>query len=186
MGRVLNRKTAGATVAAAVIAAALAVSLHFVRARPASPLEAGRAAPDFDIAALGFDGRVRLAELKGHPIVLGVLDTRWPAFLDAVEGLERTNRALRRRGLAVVGVFIDTDAEAALDFVLSQPLTFTPAHDPDARVIGPGYGRPRAPELVVIDAGGKIVARSTDVAAWRTAAFRKALEPFVEPEKPGL
>ena len=39
---------------------------------------------------------------------------------------------------------------------------------------------------MVIDAAGKVVARSTDVAAWRKAAFRKTIEPFVEPEKPGM
>lgn len=169
------------------LALALAVSFYFFgRSRPASPLNTGVPVPDFDIPAIGFDGRVRLADLKGHPVVLGVLDTRWPVFLDAVEGLERLNRALRRRGLAVVGVFIDPDVQAARDFVASQPVTFTPAHDPGGQALRPGFGQPRAPELVVIDASGKVVARSTDVAAWRTPAFRKTIEPFVEPEKPGL
>ena len=163
------------------------MSFFFVGAPPASPLVMGAGAPDFDLAAIGFDGRVRLAELRGKPIVMGIVDTRWPVFLDVVEGLERQNRALRRRGLTVVGVFIDDDARAPADFVATHPeLTFTPAHDPGARGIAPGYGRPLAPEIVVIDAAGNVVARSTDVAAWRTTAFRKTLEPLVEAEKPGL
>lgn len=157
----------------------------FDRSRPRSPLPAGGPAPALDVAAIGFEGRVRLADLKGHPIVLGVLDTRWPAFLDAVEGLERLNRALRHRGLAVVGVFIDPDARAAREFVASQPVTFTPAHDPGGEALRPSFGRPRAPELMIIDAAGTIVARSTDVAAWRRPAFREKVEPYVEPEKPG-
>jgi peroxiredoxin len=170
-------------------AIAIAVSLafyFFAAARPASPVEVGRPAADFDLAAVGFERRVRLAELKGKPIVLGIVDTRWPAFLDAVEGLERQNRALRRRGLAVIGVFVDQDAAAPIAFVGAHPVTFTPAHDPGGDAIAAGYGRPKAPELVVIDTTGKVVARSTDVRAWRTAAFRKTLEPLVEPEKPGL
>ena len=183
---VLNRKRAAATLAAAAIAIALALSFYFFgRSRPASPLEEGGLAPGFDLPAIGYDGRVRLADLKGHPVVLGVLDTRWPAFLDGVEGLERLNRALRHRGLAVVGVFIDPDAQAAREFVAAEPVTFTPAHDPGGHALGPAFGRPQAPELVVLDASGKVVVRSTDVAAWRKPAFRKTVEPFVEPEKPG-
>ena len=137
---------------------------------------------------LGFDGRVRLAELKGSPIVLGILDTRWPAFLDAVEGLERLNRALRRRGLAVVGVFVDADADGGpATFVGAQPVTFTPAHDPDAQAHRPQVtAGPRLRSSWSSTASGNVVARSLDVAAWRTAAFRKTLEPYVEPEKPGL
>jgi peroxiredoxin len=182
----LSKRKAAAAVAAAVIAVALAVTFIFVaRSRPASPIKAGAAAPDFDLVALGYEGRVRLAELKGRPIVLGLIDTRWPEFLDAVEGLERTNRALRGRGLAVVGVFLDRDPAAALEFIGAHPVTFTPAHDPDGTATGPRYGRPRASELVVIDSAGKIVARSLDVAAWRTAPFRKTIEPLLEPEKPG-
>jgi peroxiredoxin len=184
---ILNQRRVAAILVAAVIAIALAVAFHFFgRWRPASPLAAGDPMPDFDLAAIGFEGRVRRADLKGHPVVLGVLDTRWPEFLDAVEGLERLNRALRRRGLIVVGVFIDPDVQAARDFVASQPVTFTPAHDPDGQALRPGFGQPRASELVVIDVSGKVVARSTDVAAWRKPAFRQTIEPFVEPEKPGM
>ena len=176
-----------ATLVAAAIALALVVSFHFFgRSRPASPLGAGDSMPDFDLPAIGFEGRVRRADLKGHPVVLGVLDTRWPEFLDAVEGLERLNRALRRRGLAVVGVFIDPDVQVARDFVASQAVTFTPAHDPGGQALRSGFGQPRAAELVVIDASGKVVARSTDVAAWRKPAFRQTIEPFVDPEKPGM
>ena len=183
---ILNQKKVTAALVAAAIAIAMAVAFHFFgRSRPASPLAAGDVVPDYDLAAIGFEGRVRRADLKGHPAVLGVLDTRWPAFLDAVEGLERLNRALRRRGLSVVGVFIDPDVQAARNFVASQPVTFTPAHDPGGQALRPGFGEPRAPELVIIDASGKVVSRSTDVAAWRKPEFRKTIEPFVDPEKPG-
>ena len=184
---VLNRRRAAAILAATAIAIALAISFYFFgRSQPASPLAEGGLAPDFDLPAIGFDGRVRLTDLKGHPVVLGVLDTRWPAFLDGVEGLERLNRALRHRGLAVVGVFIDPDVQAARDFVASKPVTFTPAHDPGGQALAPAFGQPEAPELVVLDPSGKVVARSRDVAVWRKPAFRKTVEPFVEPEKPEL
>ena len=177
-----------AAVAAGVIAVGAAVAFHyFGTSRPASPLKVGGPAPAFDLPAIGFDGRVRLADLKGKPTVVGILDTRWPRFLDAVEGLERLNRALRHRGLAVVGVFVDPEVERPASFVARYPeLTFTPALDPGGKGTAAGYGRPAAPEIVVIDVRGTVVARSTDVAAWRTAAFRRTVEPFVEPEKPGL
>jgi peroxiredoxin len=182
----VTRKAAASGVIATLIAIALVVSFYFVRAPLASPLTVGAPAPDFDLTAIGFAGRVRLSELRGKPIVLGIVDTRWPDFLDVVEGLERQNRALRRRGLTVVGVFIDDDAKAPTDFVAAySEVTFTPAHDPGGRTLAAGYGRPLAPELVVIDARGNVVARSTDVAAWRTAAFRKTLEALVDPERPG-
>jgi peroxiredoxin len=179
-------RTAAGLAAAAVAVAAIVAFYYFAASRPATPFAVGGPAPAFDLPAIGFEGRVRLADLRGKPIVVGILDTRWPEFLDAVEGLERLNRALRRRGLAVVGIFIDQDAEAPRAFAARYPeMTFTPASDPDGNGIAAGYGRPRSAELVVIDTSGKVVARSTDVRAWRTVAFLKTIEPLVEPEKPG-
>jgi hypothetical protein len=166
------------------IAAAVAF-LYFTAARPASPLPMGAAIPPFDLPALGHEGRVRDTDLRGHPVALGFLDTRWPDFLDAVEGLERLNRALRRRGLVVMGVFVEEDPEAAREFVRTQPVTFTTVHDPGARAIAGAARPPSAPEIVVL-VGGRAVSRSTDVAAWRQAPFRSTFDPYLEPEKPGL
>ena len=168
------------------MAAGLAVAFHyFARSRPSSALRVGAELPEFDLPTLGHDGRLRTADLRRRPAAVGILDTRWPAFLDAVEGLERLNRALRRRGLAVAGVFVDDDPAAAREFARTQPATFTTAHDPGAQAIAPGQGPPAAPELLIV-VDGRVVVRSTDVAAWRTPAFRATFEPYLEPEKPGL
>jgi hypothetical protein len=169
---------------ALAVAGGLAVAFHYTaRARPASALRVGSTLPEFDLPTLGHEGRVRTADVRRHPTVLGILDTRWPNFYDAVEGLERVNRALRGRGLLVVGVFVDEDPAAAREFARTQPATFTTAHDPRAAALAPRDGPPAAAELLVV-VGGRIVVRSTEVAAWRTPAFRASLEPFVEPEKP--
>jgi hypothetical protein len=167
------------------VAAALGVAFHYAaRSRPSSPLRQGAELPSFDLPALGHEGRVRAEDLRRHPAVVGLLDTRWPAFLDAIEGLERLSRALRFRGLVVVGVFVEEDAAAAREFIRTQPVTFTTAHDPGARALLAGQGPPAAPELVVV-VGGRIVSRSTDVGAWRHPPFRATVEPYVEPPKPG-
>ena len=170
------------------MAIAAVLAFQFLAAtRPAAPFAVGDLAADFDLAPVGFEGRVRLSDLRGKPVVLAILDTRWPSFLDAVEGLERLNRALRRRGLAVVGVFVDADAAAPKKFVADYPeLTFTPAIDPGGHGTAAGYGRPQAPELVIIDREGRIAARSTEVAEWRKRGFQSRVAPYVEPEKPGL
>jgi hypothetical protein len=173
-------------VGALLVAGGIGLAFQYVaRSRPASVLRAGAPLPDVDLPTLGHEGRLRTADLRRHPAVVGLLDTRFPDFLDAVEGLERLNRALRARGLLVAGVFVDEDPQAALVFALSQPATFTTAHDPRAAALAPGQGPPAAPELLVV-VDGRIVARSTDVAAWRTPAFRATIEPYLEPQKPGL
>ena len=101
-------------------------------------------------------------------------------------GWSGLNRALRRRGLAVVGVFIDPDVQAARDFVASQPVTFTPAHDPDGQARRPAMDSRGPPSSWSSTCPARSSRARLDVAAWRKPAFRQTIEPFVEPEKPGM
>lgn len=122
-----------------------------------SPTAVGSVAPDFVLADL--DGNaVRLADLRGRPVVLNF----WASWCGpCVEEFPLLREAAERHaaeGLAVVGIVFRDRSEAARDFMIRNGATWPAAMDPGERVAS-AYGILGPPETYFIARDGTIAAR---------------------------
>lgn len=122
-----------------------------------SPTAVGSVAPDFVLADL--DGNaVRLADLRGQPVVLNF----WASWCGpCVEEFPLLREAAERHaaeGLAVVGIVFRDRSEAARDFMIRNGATWPAAMDPGERVAS-AYGILGPPETYFIARDGTIAAR---------------------------
>ena len=146
--------------AAAIVPLVLLVGLGaFVLSRvpTASPTAVGTQAPDFVLADL--DGNpVRLADLRGRPVVLNVGASWCGPCVEEFPLLRGASAEHADEGLAVVGIVWRDRSEAARDFMLRNGATWAAAMDPGERV-GSAYGILGPPETYFIDRDGRIAAR---------------------------
>jgi len=69
--------------------------------------------------------------------------------------LEALYKRYRAKGLVIVGVSVDNEAENAKSFVKSLNVSFPIVHDADKKVAG-SFKPPKMPTSYVIDRAGKI------------------------------
>ena len=117
----------------------------------------GAAAPDFAVADL--DGNpLRLADLRGRPVIVNF----WASWCGpCVEEFPLLQRALdehRADGLAVVGIVFDDRSEAARAFLRRMGTAWPAAMDPNAAVAG-AYGVSAPPASFFIDREGRVAGR---------------------------
>ena len=156
----LRRLPLGVLVVGAVLPVILLGLLAIVlltRSPATSPTAVGQAAPDFILADL--DGNpVRLADLRGRPVIVnfwaswcGPCVEEFPLLRDAAERHEA-------EGLAIVGIVYQDRSEAARSFMERTGATWPAAMDPGERVAS-AYGILAPPETFFIGRDGTIVAR---------------------------
>jgi cytochrome c biogenesis protein CcmG/thiol:disulfide interchange protein DsbE len=123
------------------------------------PLSIGDQAPAFAAPTLDGD-TLRLASLRGTPVLLNVWATWCPPCREEMPRLQALHERFADRGLRVIGVSVDSrGAEDAIRRFLDEGgYTFTILHDPsdmvsnDFRMVG-------VPETFLIDGAGRIVRR---------------------------
>ncbi len=122
-----------------------------------------RQAPDFALTLFSGES-LRLADLRGTPVVVNFWASWCPPCRQEAPLLERTWRAYRARGVTFVGVDIwDSDADARRflrDFAITYP------NGPDPGAVALDYGLTGIPETYFIDRDGQVV--------------RKWIGPFTE------
>ncbi|HEX8324620.1 MAG TPA: TlpA disulfide reductase family protein [Tepidisphaeraceae bacterium] len=144
-----------------VVVVAVSVAL-LTRPRPPASYGAGtndyigRMAPDFVLADL--DGKpLSLASLKGRVVVLDLWASWCPPCVEELP----TNTAIAAgyvdRGVAFYAVNLGESADQVRQFLTAQKLNPPVLLDPTG-ITGEKYGAQYIPLLVVIDAGGRIVA----------------------------
>jgi cytochrome c biogenesis protein CcmG/thiol:disulfide interchange protein DsbE len=106
------------------------------------------------------DGRVRLDELRGTPLVVNF----WASWCDPCRAEARVLESAQRRLLAaragtVLGATYDDAPPDSLRFVREFHLTYPNVRDVGTR-LAHGYGTHSLPETFVIDRRGRIVAIS--------------------------
>lgn len=128
----------------------------------------GQPAPDFSLEILhnGEKGdRIRLAALRGQPVILDFWATWCKPCQIGAPALDRVYRRMREKGVIVVGVNTSDPQgrEMAGEFAEAKKLTYPIVFDDDDRVAAQ-YGVMTLPTIVVIDAEGKVVAIRTGIA----------------------
>jgi peroxiredoxin len=129
------------------------------RAQQYRPIQAGDAAPDYGAAVLGGDS-LRLADLRGSPVVLNIWATWCPPCRDEMPGLQQLHERYAGRGLRVIGVSVDSPGSegAVRSFAAEYGLTFTLLLDP-ADLVARRFRTAGVPETFLIDADGRIAHR---------------------------
>ena len=143
-----------------------------------SPL-VGRAAAPF--ALRSFDGApVSLESLKGRVVVLNFWASWcYPACYEEAPVLERSWRAYRDRGVAVVGIPIQDRDDAIRKFISDFSLSFPNAPDPNGKV-SIAYGVYGVPETFFIDRAGRI--RRKHAGALTDELFRTEVDQLLSSE----
>ncbi len=122
-----------------------------------SPTAVGNPAPDFALADL--DGNpVRLADLRGRPVVLNFWASWCGPCVEEFPLLRQAAEEHAEAGLAIVGVVFRDRSEAARDFMLRNGGSWPAAMDPGERVAD-AYGILGPPETYFIARDGTIAAR---------------------------
>jgi cytochrome c biogenesis protein CcmG, thiol:disulfide interchange protein DsbE len=123
------------------------------------PLAAGDPAPAFAAPLLGGD-TIRLAELRGAPVMLNVWATWCPPCREEMPALQTLHETYGDRGLRVVAVSIDSrGSESAIrGFLDDHGITFTILHDA-GEVVSRQFRTTGVPETFLIDGDGVIVHR---------------------------
>lgn len=122
--------------------------------RQAPPLEAGLA-PQFEITT--FDGQtLRLADLKGKPVVVNFWASWCVPCRDEAPALEAVWQKYKDQGLVVIGVdYVDTEPEAK---AFMQEFGITYPTGPDVgTVISSKYKITGVPETYLITREGKLL-----------------------------
>jgi peroxiredoxin len=141
------------------VAAILVIAACAEQAAQFRPRGVGDPAPAFAAAALSGD-TLRLADLRGSPVMLNVWATWCPPCREEMPGLQALHATYADRGLRVIGVSIDSrGAEDAIrGFLDDHGIDFTILHDP-GETVARQFRTAGVPETFLIDAQGILAHR---------------------------
>lgn len=98
---------------------------------------------------------VRVADLKGHVVVIDFWASWCAPCREELPVLDALYRKYRERGLIVIGVGQDKEANNLAKFLRASPLTFPVVHDSEGAVAD-RYAPPKMPSSYVLDKKGLI------------------------------
>jgi len=124
----------------------------------------GDSAPGFTITAE--NGKpVSLSNFGGKVLVLNFWATWCPPCVDEMPSLSKFAAEFKDKGVVVLGVSVDKDANAYKNFIRSLDPAFLTARDPEMK-INSEYGTVQYPETYIIDSHGKVVQKIISSANW--------------------
>ena len=119
--------------------------------RGSRPARVGAAAQDFSVR--DSDRSVTLNQFRGQVLVLNFWATWCPPCVAELPSLMEMQQRLRAKGVVVLGISIDVDADAYHRFLKEREVNFLTVLDPEQKVAGL-YGTAGWPETYVIDRQG--------------------------------
>ena len=139
-----------------VIACTIAVSA-LVSCHGAGSPRSGDLAPDFVLPDLA--GNVqKLSNHRGKPVLVNLWATWCPPCIAELPLLDEIVRDYGPRGLVVLGIAGDDEADRVRDFVAKYSPAFKVLLDPGGTV-GTQYGITGYPETFLVDRDGRLVAK---------------------------
>ncbi|MGH7267027.1 MAG: TlpA disulfide reductase family protein [Candidatus Rokuibacteriota bacterium] len=182
------RPTVAAPLLVALVGVGLAVGLGAPGLRadadPYAALMLTRVTPsiegqDFTVPRLG-GGSLSLAAYRGQVVFLNFWATWCVPCRVEMPAMERLYGRLRDKGLVVLAVSIDADAdpEPVRLFVREHRLTFPVGLDRKLRVVNL-YGVRALPSTLLLDRSGRIVARAFGIREWDGADAVALLEELL-------
>ncbi len=131
--------------------------------RQGEPSLAGRPARGFSFQ---LDGKpAHLSDLRGKVVVLNFWATWCPPCVEEAPSLNQLQQAISSRGGVVLGISVDEDASAYVQFLRTYRINFPTDRDPDRKVAGE-YGSSMYPETYVIDREGNINRKLVGAQNW--------------------
>jgi len=161
-------------VAGAGLAVLLGGALYFFSPY-ATRIKEGGGAPDLDLPLLSDSKRVRVAHMRGMPLLLFFFrsDERWSE--GQLSQLQATYQDYGPMGLRILGVAFDEDPSVTEKLVKKRKVTFPVATDPGGVVTRASYGTRHLPEAYLVGQSGRVAAVFSGPAAWRSSEVQEAL-----------
>jgi len=144
-----------------IVGVALRLALH--QSGP-QPVRIGETAPDFVLPALG-SGSISLRDYRGQVVLVNFWATWCPPCVEETPGLEKFAEEVRKQGVTVLSVSVDTDVAALQHFVTDHHLSFLIARDPN-RAVASRYGTAQFPETYILDREGRVAEKIIGPADW--------------------
>jgi peroxiredoxin len=161
-----------------LLLAVLLLPLTVLAATPAqtlTPVEGRPAAPDFTLQDL--DGNaVRLADLRGRPVIVNFWATWCPPCREEMPSMQRAWERLQPEGVALLAVNVGEDADTVFQFTGSYPVEFPILFDHDGAVSA-AWPMRGLPTTFVVDPRGRIAYRAVGGREWDDPAL---LQPVLE------
>lgn len=121
--------------------------------RGTRPPRIGSLAPDFTVQ--DSDRKITLSDFRGKVVVLNFWETSCAPCIEETPSLAQLQRRMRDKGVVVLGVSWDEDADTYHKFLKYYNIDFVTVRAGDAK-IGNMYGTVKIPETYIIDRNGMI------------------------------
>lgn len=131
--------------------------------RGTHPPRIGSPAPDFTITDA--DRTVSLDQFRGKVVVLNFWATWCDPCVEEIPSLVQMQQDMRPRGVVVVAVSIDEDADAYHQFLKNHGVNVLTVRDPSQKT-NDMYGTFKFPETYIIDRQGIIRRKFIGAAEW--------------------
>jgi len=129
------------------------------------PPHVGSAAKDFIVQ--DSDRKVSLDQFRGQVLVLNFWATWCPPCVEELPSLMSMQDRMKSRGVTVLGVSIDVDADAYHRFLKLRNVNFLTVRDPEQKVAAM-YGTSGWPETYIIDRKGVMRRKFIGAVDWNS------------------
>jgi peroxiredoxin len=136
------------------LSAFAAVFVLFAVASQVSALDAGTRLPEIGLTDLS-GKKVDLASLKGKVVIVDFWASWCAPCAEELPQLEKLHKKYKDRGLVVVGVSVDEEAENLTGFLKKVKLSFPIVHD-KAHAVADRFHPPRMPSSYIADRNGVV------------------------------
>jgi peroxiredoxin len=136
------------------------------------PSRIGAVAPDFTVQ--DSDRKVTLSELRGNVVVLNFWATWCPPCVEELPSLISMQARTKEKGVIVLGVSIDVDADFYHRFLRERNVNFLTVRDPEQRT-PTMYGTFGWPETYIIDRKGIVRRKLIGPVDWNSREITEFL-----------
>lgn len=147
------------------------------------PSKIGSEAPNFTVADSTHS--VSLDQFRGKVVVLNFWASWCPPCIDETPSLMQMQQELRSKGVVVLAVSVDEDANAYQQFLKDHSVDFLTVRDPDQKS-NELYGTYMFPETYIIDRNGILRRKFIGEVQWTQPDIIKYLSDLAGTGEPKL